>query len=255
MSASNTLGLAARQPLALAVLLAALLFGATVALWLLPLGLLAYALMVLIGARDAALISAASRPARPTRPRIASPTFRAQLDAIERTQQEIARSGAQAGGPLARLLIPIGEQAADLVGEAYGLASKGELIERYLAGVNMRQLEQDVQGLDTQLQRTQDPYTRQQLEETRQARLERLGNARDLQTYIGRISAQLQNIAASLDNVLAETVRLRTADAVSADAAGSQVAGRLADLKADMDAFQAVLDTALTQTTGVGQTP
>ncbi len=64
---------------------------------------------------------------------------------------------------------------------------------------------------------------------------------------MGRILAQLQNISASLDNVLAETVRLRTADAVSADTATNQVAQRLSDLKSDMDAFQMVLDTALAQ--------
>jgi hypothetical protein len=42
-----------------------------------------------------------------------------------------------------------------------------------------------------------------------------------------------------------KTVRLRTADAASANSTTSQVARRLADLKSDMDAFQAVLDTAL----------
>lgn len=74
---------------------------------------------------------------------------------------------------------------------------------------------------------------------------------RDLDTFIGRISAQLQNINASLDNVLAETVRLRTADAASADSTTSQVARRLADLKSDMDAFQSVLDTALARSGAV----
>jgi hypothetical protein len=246
MSSSPAYGFAARQPLAILVLVAAILCGLTIAIWLLPLGLLAYALMVFLAARDPALAAQAAAPPQRPRPRITSPTFRAQVDAIERTQQEISRSAAQAGGPLARLLIPVGDQARELVGEAYALAEKGALIERYLATVDMQVLQKDINGLDAQLQQTQDPYTRQQLSETLQARAEKLGNARDLQTYIGRINAQLQNIGASLDNVLAETVRLRTADAVSADAATNQVAGRLSDLKADMDAFQKVLDTALT---------
>ena len=103
-------------------------------------------------------------------------------------------------------------------------------------------------GVNQRLAATQDAYTRQQLEETRQALAERQQHARDLETYVGRILAQLQNISASLDNVLAETVRLRTADAVSADTATNQVAQRLSDLKSDMDAFQLVLDTAMTQT-------
>jgi DNA repair exonuclease SbcCD ATPase subunit len=238
-------GFAARQPLALLVLVVAIAAGLTVAIWLLPLGLLAYAAMVFLTARDPELIMLAQRP---TRPRLSSPTFRAQLDSIERTQQEIGRSAAQAGGALTRLLAPIGEQARELVEQAYTLCDKGQVIERYLATTNLRALQDQINSVDQRLGATQDAYTRQQLEETRQALAERQQHARDLETYIGRILAQLQNISASLDNVLAETVRLRTADAVSADTATNQVAQRLSDLKSDMDAFQRVLDTALTQT-------
>jgi hypothetical protein len=238
-------GFAGRRPLALLVLVAAIAAGLTLALWLLPLGLLAYAAVVWLSARDTELIALASRPARP---RLSSQTFRAQLDAIERTQQEIGRSVGQATGALGRLLAPIGEQAAELVSEAYTLCDKGQVIESYLRTTNQRALQDQINAVDGRLAATQDPYTRQQLEETRHALVDRQGNARDLETYIGRILAQLQNISANLDNVLAETVRLRTADAVSADNATNQVAARLADLKADMDAFQRVLDTALTQT-------
>jgi Type IV secretory pathway, VirB3-like protein len=243
-SPSPAYGLAARQPLALLVLLVAIAAGLGVALWLLPLGLLAYAAMVFLAARDPQLIELAQRPARP---RLSSPTFRAQLDAIERTQQEIGRSATQAGGALSRLLDPISVQARELVEQAYTLCDKGQIIERYLATTNQRALQDQINGVDQRLAGTQDAYTRQQLQETRDALAERQQNSRDLETYVGRILAQLQNISASLDNVLAETVRLRTADAVSADTATNQVAQRLSDLKSDMDAFQRVLDTALSQ--------
>jgi len=238
-------GFAARQPLALFVLVLAIAAGLTIALWLLPLGLLAYAAIVFLAARDPELIALAQRAPRP---RLSSPTFRSQIDAIERTQQEIGRSVSQASGALGRLLTPIGDQAHELVAQAYTLCDKGQIIERYLATTNQRALQDQINQIDQRLAATKDDYTRQQLEETRQALVERQGNARDLETYIGRILAQLQNISANLDNVLAETVRLRTADAVSADTATNQVAQRLSDLKADMDAFQRVLDTALTQT-------
>jgi hypothetical protein len=236
---------AARRPLALLVLVVAIAAGATVALWLLPLGLLAYAAIVFLIARDPQVIALARQPGRP---RLSSQTFRAQLDAIERTETEIGRSVGQASGALGRLLTPIGEQARELVREAYTLCDKGQVIESYLRTTNQRALQDQINALDLRLAATQDAYTRQQLQETRQALVERQGNARDLETYIGRILAQLQNISANLDNVLAETVRLRTADAASADSATSQVAQRLSDLKADMDAFQRVLDTAITQT-------
>jgi type IV secretory pathway TrbD component len=236
---------AATRPLALAVLLAAFVAGALIVWWLLPLGLLAYAAMVALAARDPHLIAVAQRPARP---KLTSATFRAYLDSIERTHQEIARSVAQADGPLGRLLGPIGVQARELTEESYVLCQKGEIIESYLAAIDQRDLRARLQAAEQRLAQTHDPYTRQQLEETRQALLDKQQNARDLGVYIDRIVAQLQNISASLDNVLAETVRLRTADAATADSTTSQVARRLSDLKADMDAFQQVLDTALTQT-------
>ncbi len=237
-------GHAARQPHALAVLAAAVLAGLTVALWLLPLGLLVYGLTVFLAARDPDLIVASRRPERP---RLSSSTFRSYLEAIERTQQEIGRSVSQASGALFRLLGPIGSQARELVDEAYVLCDKGQIIEKYLATINQRDLQNRIGEINRQLSSTQDPYTRTQLEETRSALSEKQQNARDLETYVGRIVAQLQNISASLDNVLAETVRLRTADAASADTATNQVAQRLSDLKADMDAFQQVLDTAITR--------
>jgi transposase len=126
-------------------------------LWLLPLGLLAYALMVFFGMRDPVLIDAARRPPPTPRPRLTSPTFRAQIEAIERTHQEITRSAAQSGGPLARLLLPIAEQGRELVEEAYILADKGQIIERYLASVDRRKLEQEVAAIDRQIQSTRGP--------------------------------------------------------------------------------------------------
>ena len=128
------------------------------------------------------------------------------------------------------------------------LCEKGEIIEQYLTNVNSQALQDRINTIDRQLTTTTDQYTIHQLQETRDALTDKQNNARDLETYRGRINAQLQNISASLDNVLAETVRLRTADAVSANTTSNQVAQRLSDLKADMDAFQRVLDTALTQT-------
>ena len=58
--------LAARQPLAIVVLVVAIIAGLTIADWLFPLGLLAYALMVFFGMRDPVLIDAARRAADTT---------------------------------------------------------------------------------------------------------------------------------------------------------------------------------------------
>lgn len=236
---------AARRPLALLVLLVAVAAGLLLALWLLPVGLAAYAAMVALAARDPALQAASQRAPRR---RLTSRAFQAQIEGLERTQREIQRSVAAASGPISRLLLPIGDQTQALVDEAYMLCDKGQIIEAYLARTNLQDLLQRIAGIDRQIAATSDPYTLQQLQETRAALADKQRNASDLNTYIGRIQAQLQNIAASLDNVLAETVRLRTADAINANSLTNQVAQRLSDLKSDMDTFQRVLDTALANT-------
>jgi Asp-tRNA(Asn)/Glu-tRNA(Gln) amidotransferase A subunit family amidase len=247
---SNPYAFAARQPLALLVLLAAVLGGLIIYLWLLPLGLLAYGAMVVLGGRDPHLAAASQRASqRSTRSRLSSPTFRAQLNAVERIHAEIERSVGQASGPLSRLLARITSQTEELVEQAYGLCQRGQVIEGYLARVNPQELQGRIANTDRQIAATADPYTLQQLQETRAALAEKQRNAAELTTYVGRIQAQLQNIHANLDNVLSETVRLRTADALAADSATNQVAQRLADLKSDMDTFQRVLDTALATAT------
>lgn len=241
----NNLTLAATRPLHLTVLVVSIIAGLSVALWLLPLGLLAYAGAVLLAARDPALATlAAPRPA--PLPRLTSPTFRAIIAEIDRSQREVERSASAAPGPLAGALRQVVAQSRELVVEAHTLASKGQIIEQYLASSNPRQLQDQINGVDIQIANTQDAYTIQQLQEARSALVDRQRNAADLETYIGRINAQLANIDASLDNVLAETIRLRTADAVAASSMSGQVADRLRDMKADMDAFQRVLDTAMT---------
>jgi chromosome segregation ATPase len=243
-NAPPAFGIAARQPFALLILVVALVAGLVIFWWLFPLGLLVYGFIVFVTARDPVLAALGQRSPRP---RVSSPTFRGQLEAIERTQQEIQRSVSQAAGPLGRLLMSIGDQTRELVQQAYMLTDKGQIIETYLAQTNLQSIQEQIAQIDRRLAATTDAYTQRQMQETRQALVERQQHARDLETYIGRIQAQLQNIAANLDNVLAETVRLRTADAVSADSLTNQVAQRLSEVRSDMDAFQQVLDTALVQ--------
>jgi hypothetical protein len=232
------------RPLNLLVLLVAVAAGATVGIWLLPLGLVAYALAVWLAGRDP---QAARQAARPRPAKLSSVTFRTIVEEIDRSQRAVEDAVAQAEGPLARVLGSVLAQTEELVGQVHMLASKGQLIEQYLAANSPAQLQSQIDNLDIQLSATSDAYTVQQLQDTRRALVDRQSNARALETYIGRIMAQLTNIDANLDNVLAEVIRLRTADAVSADSTSNQVAQRLSDLNADMTAFQSVLDTALTE--------
>ncbi len=242
----RTLLMAARSPLPLIVLAVAILSGLTMTDWMLPLGIVVYIAAIVLASRDPRLAAAAQRSA--SLAQYSSASFRAVIEEIDRSQREVERAASQASGPLSKLLQSIIQQTRELVEQAHELARKGQMIEQYQSTVNAGQLQSQIDTIDQQIARTTDDYTLRQLHETRKALVDRQHNGQALETYIGRINAQLQNIDANLDNVLAEVVRLRTADMVSADSASNQVTQRLSDLNADMDAFQRVLDTAMVQT-------
>jgi hypothetical protein len=240
----KTFALAARHPLALAVLSGAIAAGLLVAIWLLPLGLLVYGAMVALTARDPRM---EARAARPERPRVIAPAFKQPLDQIEQSGREIERLVGETKGPLARLIGPIAEQARELLTQSYGLAQKGSVIDQFLASTQPGKVRQQIAEVDGQLPRVSDDYTRQQLEETRQALLEQENNIAALHTYRERIVAQLNNVAANLSRVYTDTLRLRAAEATDVTSESGEVAERLSNLTADVDAFQQVLEGAIGQ--------
>ncbi len=233
---------AALQPINILVLVAAIFGGVSLTIWWLPLGLAVYLTVVWLAAQDPLLTA----PPPPPRPRITSSTLRAAISEIERSQRKVERAASEASGPLANILRNIVNQTRDLIADAYVLADKGQVIERFLASSNWQRLSQQLQQLDWQISATVDPFTRQQLEERRRVLLAQQQHIHDLKQYLNRIQAQLANIDASLDTTLAEIVRLRTADAVAMTSASGAVQQRLADLHRDMEVFRKVLDTAMT---------
>jgi hypothetical protein len=229
----------------LLILLAALGAGLTIALWLLPVGLLAYAALVALTAFDPEFAKQEQTRARQIRPPRGTP-FQAQVDAIARAHAQIMQSVGSAQGPLRRSLDRVTAQVDSIVEEAYSLAVKGQTVVGYLQQTNLSDLNAQQVRLENQIKTTSDPMLRQQYQETRDAVAERLKNAQALGTYHQRIIAQLENICANLDNVLAETVRLRAAPSVDATLNTDSVSARLADVRADMDALGHMLDSALT---------
>ena len=244
-SATDRLLLAARHPLVLFVVLVMLGTGIFVDWRALPVGIVALGLMIWFTAGDPSLITAPTE--RPKLAKITSRAFQAHLDAIDRTREQIARSTNSAAGPLLKLLQPIADQANKLYAQANGLASKGQIIEQYLHTASDQQLQGQINELDRRISGTSDTYTRDQLIETRAALIDRQHNSQALATYYDRITAQLLNISANLENVLAETVRLRASQGASASTTSTEVTEQLRNLNADMDAFQHVLEGALSQ--------
>jgi archaellum component FlaC len=242
----NTLLVAARKPLLLAVPVVAIITGLLVHPWMLPLGIVVYVVSVLLASRDASLLQASQQ--RKRREGITSPLFAAKISEIERSQQEVERALARVGGPVAaRLSQSVQPQTRALVEQAYTLARKGQDIERFLSRVNDQHIQKQIDQIDARIDKSTDQYTIDQLQGTRKALVEQLNSAQVLQTYIGRINSQLDNIDANLDAMPAQFLRMRASD-VDANMASEEVANHLNDLNADMTAFVGMLDTALHQT-------
>jgi hypothetical protein len=241
----QSLVLAARHPLFLAVLVIAVL-SMFFEWWLLPLGIIIYIAAVGVASRDRKLLEDANR--RNRRRGLTSPTFLARLNEIELSQQAALRSLKQIGGPVAARLMPTVEpQTNELVDQAYTLSRKGQDLERYLEQVSPRRIDKEIDEVDRRIAATSDQYTIQQLEGTRQALVQQRDNAKMLHTYIGRVISQLDNINANLNAMPAQFLRMRASDADS-NIARSQVEDSLKTLNADMHAFVNVLDSALDQT-------
>jgi hypothetical protein len=240
---------AARQPLFLVVVVVAIIAGLLIEPWLLPLGIMVYVLSVVLASRDESLRTNALLDQK--RQGLTSTTFLARIEEIERSQAAVIRALQKTGGPVAQRLEPtLVPQTQELVDQAYTLARKGQDIERYLAQVNYHHLQDQIREIDMRIQRTSDTYTVGQMESTRKALVEQMDTARVLETYIGRIMSQLDNIDANLDTMPAQFIRMRASD-VDANMASSQVAQNLRDLNADMKAFVNMLDTTLDQTGAV----
>lgn len=232
---------AATRPTHLTVLGVAIAAGLLIAFWLLPAGVLAYLALVALTMLDPSASVVARRRIEPPR----GTAFEAQLVAIRSTQAEIVRSVAAARGPLASALGRVAGQVNEIVEEAYVLATKGQTIVEYLQSIKLGDLNGQLADIERKIRKADDPVLRKQYEETRSAVADRLRNAQALGAYRERIIAQLDNIRANLDNVLAETVRLRAAPTEPSGLSADPVSSRLADVRADMDALGQVLDTAL----------
>jgi chromosome segregation ATPase len=237
---------AARHPLFLTVAVVAVISGLLVAPWLLPLGIMIYIVSVLLAARDPALAARIERNQRSQG--LTSPTFVARVNSIEQSRKAVLRALQQTGGPVAQRLRPtIEPQTAELVEQAYTLARKGQDIERYLSQVNHRSLQEQMKEIDRRIAQTSDQYTINQLQGTLQALKHQVESAQVLDTYIGRIKSQLENIDANLDAMPAQFIRLQASD-TDASMASSQIASSLQDMNADMHSFVDMLDNALDQT-------
>ena len=242
----GTIVAAARKPLFLAVLAVAVFTGLLVSRILFVVGLIVYVVAVLLAAQDRSMIE--QQQLRTKRRGLTSQTFLYKITLIELAEREVRKTIEDAGSDLRRMLqATLEPQTRELVDQSYQLAQKGQQIEQYLQRANLAGLNQRINELQQRIKNTSDQYTREQLEQTYKALVGQRDSAQALQTYIGRITSQLENILANVQAMPAQILRMRASD-VDAQMMSSQVANQISDLNNDMQAFVSVLDSAIGQT-------
>jgi hypothetical protein len=234
----NSLIVAARRPLFVLVLLTALASGVFVSIWLLPIGVLSYALAVALASRDPAVMR--QRPASLG----GKPSVLAEpLERIDRTLEAIDGLSDGAPAALADTFQRVCGQAAELAAQAHDLATRGETVERYLFAAPP--LESDLQRVAAQLAATSDAETRRHLEETRTALMQQQRSVQQLSAALSRTAAQLASIGATLGNARADLVRLRAAPPDDVSRTGGRLSAQLDQSRADLGSFLAELETVL----------
>jgi hypothetical protein len=192
------------------------LAGLISAWWLFPLGLLFWLIMVILVARDPSL-----RISHQLQQREAlAQRFQRYFDRIERSQVGVFNSLASAPSRTRRALQPVQAEVNVLVDRAYALCKRMTVLENYrVVSQSRADMQLDLQQIETKIQEAQDAMVKQEYEESRRARQERLAKLETVSTYLDRIEAQLMSLTNEMDGVVTEVVRLQ--------AIGPQDAARL----------------------------
>ena len=204
------------HPLNLMMLALSVLAGLISAWWLFPLGLLFWLIMVILVARDPSL-----RISHQLQQREAlAQRFQRYFDRIERSQVGVFNSLASAPSRTRRALQPVQAEVNVLVDRAYALCKRMTVLENYrVVSQSRADMQLDLQQIETKIQEAQDAMVKQEYEESRRARQERLAKLETVSTYLDRIEAQLMSLTNEMDGVVTEVVRLQ--------AIGPQDAARL----------------------------
>jgi hypothetical protein len=134
----------------------------------------------------------------------------------------------------------------DLTGTIYDIGLKAQSLQASLASSNVRPeaLAEEIKRLERIVDSTHDEFARGQYEATLQGKRQQLANYTDANDALNRWHAQLDNALSTLDTILSQVLRIRSAEVLSLSTATDQVSQSLKEeveaLKATSDALDAV---------------
>jgi chromosome segregation ATPase len=223
------------NPVNLAMLALAVAAGLCSAWWLLPIGLVLWAVMILAVARDPSLVISTNMAEREP----LAARFQAPFDRIERSQVSLFNTLSSADPRIRASFRQVQAETDNLVNQAYLLCQRMSALENYrLVTESGGNLDADLKRLQGQVDGATDAVVKREYEQSLAALKDKVSKLHTTETQLDRVEAQLSSLASQMDAALTEVVRIQSlgpAVAASHAAALAQTLHKQAD---DLVAFQ-----------------
>ena len=202
------------NPLNLALLICSLIFGLCAAWWLLPLGLILWAIMFLRVYRDPALwLDQTIQSRAPLTQRFQKP-----FDRIQRGQISLFNNLRYAKPDARQSLQPLQDAVNSLTDQAYNLCLRMTALQNYyLVTKNNRDFEGESFVLKVKIDNSTDAKTRKDYEDSRRILEEQAANFRNISVLLDRVEAQLSTVSSTIDMEVVEAIRLQSMPAEEID--------------------------------------
>ncbi len=224
---------ALRQPLNIAMLVAALLAGLIAAWWMFPIGLMVWGFMVWGVAAHPVTQLESAQPERP----VAVPRFQPNLDRIENSQRQVLNAIGATKNPIRQALTPLQTEVNGLVDKCHAVSQRAIPLEtqRQARAKMDNSLESEIATLDQQLAQFTDDGIKKVLEKSRASLQAQLDNRNALTAQLDHVDSQLTGVATALASTATEIARLQKLD-------GSAAATRIGELTTEVRQPSTALD-------------
>jgi hypothetical protein len=222
------------NPLNLTMLVLAVLAGLLAAWWLLPLGIILWAIMVAMIAKNPSVEINYNLQARMD---TLSARFQGLYSKVVSSQTRIFNLVLGANGRMKRALAPVQTEVENLVNEVYELCQRMNAPENY---VKTSQANTDYTGqralLVLSLKGVTDPVVKREKEEALKSLDESIQKIKNIAALLDRVDAQISGVVTAMDAVLADIMRLQVLGATQTE---KEIPGIVQKIRLEIDQLRA----------------
>lgn len=223
------------HPLNVFMLGASLVAGMLAAWWLLPVGLVLWAVTLIVIANEPEVQFRWRTGGRAPLAR----RFQRYFDRVARAQLSAFNSLNAASGPKRRVLQPVQREIDALTEKAHSLCVRMTTLENYrLVTQASLDPQTDQRQIHAALHRADDPMVEREYAESQRALASRAREIESITRQLDRVEAQLLSLANEMDTMLTELMRLQTLSPEDGAHHVPRLVGRLQAQSAELDRFE-----------------